>query len=220
MLGLLISSCTKDKSASSSGSALRFVLPPHPNVSDKSLNTSLSSSTSNFCYFVNVLGPGLSQTPYTCAPTKGVASGFAAPSSMVEMTVPRGDARIVELFGYVARAGETCSGLGSGLETVPVNRIFRMARAEGVDMNSDTTSVTLKMVFPGIKAHYGVQAGLASSCYASLQPIPVEATDVSSPLLAGNRYKVIGKLGSGSSPKFKSSGGTYRVNGGTVYVSQ
>ncbi len=201
-------------------SSVRFEMPPHPDVSLKALNQNVSASSVNFCYFANVLGTGISETPYSCAPRIGTNTGFVAPRSSVELEIIKGTGRVVEVYGYMTQAGETCSALPADLSGVPLNRVFRMGRVEGVDTSADTTTVTLTITFPGVNQHYGLQAGLDSSCYANLPPINDPGGTMDSPVQKGNLYTIKSRVSSGGSGPAVATGSNYQVLGGVAHVAQ
>src|SRR4051812_39824324 len=114
MLVIMSIGCGRKKAESSS---VRIALPDAPSALGKVSANSFDPTP--FCYIVNIVGDGISQVNAPCGPPEGATSGFAAPSSVVEVSVPRGTGRTVELFGYVPRSGETCGSVSGSLGSVP-----------------------------------------------------------------------------------------------------
>lgn len=199
-------------------SSISFKLPPHPDVSAKGTNQAFSGS--KFCYFVNVTGSGITQTPNNCAPTDGVNTGFVEPLTQVELTVAQGSSRTVEVFGYLPPDGVSCSGAGASLSSVPLNRLFLMGKKTGVTASGASTPVDIKIIFPGIRNHYGLQAGMASGCYANLPAIPDPMLGASSPLQVGSVYRIISKVSSGAASPQTAAGSSYSIQGSVTHVAQ
>ena len=166
ILVLTLVACTRKAADHSS---VHISLPGTPAQLKASSVQALSDPT--FCFYVNITGSGLTQTSSACAPAEGTSSGFVEPFAAVEILVPKGSGRTVELYGYIPRASETCATLGSALASVPVNRLFRLAQKPGIDMSADQVTVDLTEKFPGITQHYGLQGPLPPACYASLPPV-------------------------------------------------
>src|SRR5438552_2466711 len=133
-LVIVLSACSRK---SSDNSTVQVTLPSAPSGLRK---VSSLSAEPNFCYFINVTGSGLSQNSPTCSPAQGTGSGFADPGTTVSLTVSKGTGRSVELYGYVPKNSETCANLPTALANVAVNRLFRLAQVNGVDMSGDTTT--------------------------------------------------------------------------------
>lgn len=194
----LLNGCSFDQGGRS---RLEMTLPPHPVVSNKSTNTLTPQSAFPFCYLVNIRGDGIASTPSSCAPASGLNSGFREPSSKIEMDVPSGNPRTVELFGYIPRTGETCATAPSDLSAIPVNRLFKLGETPNVDMTPAEVIVTLEARFGGLNTHFGVSASLASSCFANLPPVTLPASNNSVPgVLIGNRLSLKAQIQGGEQP--------------------
>src|SRR5690606_27352661 len=59
------------------------------------------------CYAVSVTGPGITMSPsHICAPPTGLRAGFVEPGAMIEMQVPKGKDRKIELFAFLQSPGQ------------------------------------------------------------------------------------------------------------------
>lgn len=161
ILVITLSACARKAGDSSN---VRIQLPKAPTQLRSLANVSLTNPA--FCYYVNVLGSGIDQAGASCAPARGVASGFVIPETVVTLEVPKGSGRTVELFGYVPQGSETCATLGP-VSSVSVKNLYRLAQKTGIDMTGDETKVELEENFPGLSNHYGLQASLPASCYSN-----------------------------------------------------
>lgn len=167
VISILVITLTACVRPAGTSSTIRITLPSAPN---KLRKPAALGGTPTFCYFVNVTGSGIDQASTSCSPAQGVGSGFVDPLSTIEMSVPKGTGRTVELFGYVPGLNETCASLKS-LSTASLNHLFSLAKKSGIDMSADQTTVELDENFPGLTQHYGLQASLPSGCYANLPPL-------------------------------------------------
>ncbi|NQZ00664.1 MAG: hypothetical protein HRT45_08350 [Bdellovibrionales bacterium] len=207
--------CTRDMQENQS--KIVFRTPPSPNVNAKALNTQSLPTGETFCYALAVSGGGLDSEFLQCHPDAPIFSGFIEPSSQVAMTVPKGQNRKVELFGYRAKVGETCLSVnqknGRGLSKVDTGHLYAMGKQEGIDMTGDEVVVIIQMSFPGLTSHIGVTQPFPSSCFdGSSGPAPAEPAGGR---LAGAYYTVYGGISSGAGDS-ESSGTYYSVIRGGI----
>lgn len=120
----------------------------------------------------------------------------------------------MELYGYIASATEVCDS-SKALSAVPLNRLFRMAKIDGVDMSASQVVVDLTSQFPGLSQHFGIQGALPVACYAGLPAIPQESNDPISPVQTSASYVL--KSASGASATDASSV-SYKVKGVISHV--
>ena len=213
---LLLGACSRKQELDTS---VHFTTPGHPNLLARSMNQTLAAGTPTFCYFVNITGPGIPSSAGACSPAQGINAGFIPPSTSIAFTVPKGSGRTVEVFGYLAGAGQTCDGSKS-LSSVPLNRLFRMGRDTGVDMSSDTVNVDITVSFPGVTQNYGIQERLAVACLAGLPAIPLDGGGVGTAVQYGSQYVVKGQIGLGLTSNVLVSGSVYKVMGSVSHVVQ
>lgn len=196
---------------------MQFRLPPHPSVSVKSSNLKPQKTESGFCYYINITGPGISQTPYSCAPTEGINLGFLEPLKEIQIDVPYGNDRAIELYGYLARENEVCSELSSSLISVPINRLFRMAQKKQLEIATKQTEIVLEISFPGIFRNIGVDTGMNSDCFKNLEPI-LESSNSNSPIQAGKHFQIRSIAPLGSQIAQIASGSRHKIVGGLLHA--
>lgn len=215
-LGFLfvLGGCTR---ASEGTARLRFALPPHPSISEKSANYRPQADAPPFCYLVNIVGDGIKAEKQSCYPDAGARTPFLAPLTEASLEVDRGTRRTVELYGYVPRDGESCSSSGLDLQSVPLNRLFRLARQTEVAMDEPEVTVKLSVVFPGLPTHVGVQNGVDASCYSALPPVTLPTPPPLASVFRGQRFMMTGQVGGDGRP-VNASGSRFKVTHEVVYV--
>lgn len=211
---LVLGGCTRAKEGTA---RLRFALPPHPSISEKSANYRPQADAVPFCYLVNIVGDGINAEKQSCYPDAGVRTKFLAPLAEASLEVDRGAQRAVELYGYIPRDGETCASSGLDLQNVPLNRLYRLARQTGVAMNEPEVTVKLTVVFPGLPTHVGVQTGADVSCYSALPPVTLPAPPPLAGVFRGQRFMMTGHVGGDGKP-VSASGTRFKVTHEVVYV--
>ncbi len=211
---LLSLSCTRP---SGKDALMSISLPPDPNVSEKSVSAQ-AEQPAKFCYLVQIRGEGLGGGERACYPSSGIATELLPPLSQVQLSVARGQGRIVELFGYIPRAKENCQTAPRSLHDLPLNRLFLMGRVANINTDQDEVTVPLSISFPGLKNHLGITQQVESSCYAHLPPIVI-GSDPSSPtpVQNGANYSLIGQTGSAGMPGAM-KGNRYRIQQGAIDV--
>lgn len=188
---LTMAACSRN---SNDQARFELVLPPHPSINAKSLNLQPQASDLPFCYLVNIVGDGLSSQPNKCYPVAGIRSRFQPPLSHLTLDVPKGSHRSVELYGYIPRTNENCGDSGLDLQTVPVNRLFRLAVKNDIDMNADEVSVKLEVVHPGLANHFAVQTEQPTECYTNLPPISGSDVVVVNDSMTGQYFTLKGRV--------------------------
>lgn len=205
---LTLISCSRGENGQS---RLEITLPPHPSINAKSTNLNAQASEAPYCYLVNIVGEGLTSTPSKCYPNAGVRSGFMPPLSTLTLDVPKGSQRRVELYGYIPKTNETCASSGLDLQSVPLNRLFRLGLNENVEMNADEVVVRIEVVYPGITQHVGVQTRQPAECYSHLPPIDLSSTPlVVSDVIKGGRFQIVSEISSEGSQQTQ-TGSRFRI---------
>lgn len=168
---------------------IEIKLPPHPSISEKSTNYFVQRTLPTFCYILNVTGSGISSEVPNCRPSLGTHTSFLEPLSTATVEVEKGSDRSIELFGYIARTGETCASIQGDFKDVPLNRLYRLAGVKGVNIDRETVTVTLTVAFPGVPTHLGLQDSMESSCYSSLPAVEIGSDLVLMPsVLKSSRF--------------------------------
>lgn len=156
------------------------------------------------CYAVNVTGSGMGDTPSSCGPTMGTFKGFVEPSGSIEIELPYGSGRTIELFGYLKAAGDTspCPGFGGGWSPDFVNNSYVLGSKPNVSMLSPTVEVEVEITFPGVSSTIASQLSLPSSC-TTVPPAPSTAARLrnvhvasATQLASGGNHKILARVSS------------------------
>ena len=152
------------------------------------------------CYGVNVTALDLPTSPANaCAPPTSLRGGFVAAGSSIEMAVPKGLNRKVELFAYLQGIGQNlpCPLFGATLSATHLLNTYVVASATGVDMMNDVTVVELTADYPGDSNHIAQQFSLPASCTASVggSGSPRFYVSVDQRVATGGGIKLLGGVG-------------------------
>lgn len=159
-----------DRSSNGSTAQLTLRIPDSKHLLQKANSaTSLLPSNRKACFAVNVTGPGITMgEDNVCSFTSGIVSGFAESNSTIQLTVPKGANRKVEVFLYLSENTEdACPKASAALVASQIRNVFLVGTANGVDTMNDQTQVEITVQFPGTNNHLAQTLGLPSSCSAA-----------------------------------------------------
>ncbi len=187
-----------------------------PEALNKTENTGAPNTTMptdrKICYGVNVTGPGIAlQTPNTCSLASGLLAGFVEPGKTVEITVPRGENRSIELYAFLQSPGQNapCPQFAPSLSSNMVSRIYRVGSTSGVNLLKDTETVDITASFPGLANHIGQELGMPATCIATINPPQPTGFQVSSGagIATGGGKKLFGRIGTPAAANVATGGG-------------
>lgn len=168
-----LASCGPKKASSSS---ISIILPSAQNqkISSKAIQSNPSAlGAFDFtlaCFAVNVVGDGIDPKINSCGPNVGIFSGFKTPGSTVQMIVPTGKNRSVEVYLFNrASAGDSCPLDFSGPSP---DKFTLIGTVSAVDMTAPTTNVDITVAAPAAGVNLVTQLSLPGSCVASGTPPP------------------------------------------------
>ncbi len=125
------------------------------------------------CYGVNVTAPDIAVTaPNECSFRAGLLAGFVEPGATVELSVPKGSGRKVELYAFLQAVGENlpCPVLGPTLPADKLVSTYLVGVAEGINLQGDQVSVSIHASFPGLSQNIAQTLTFPSSCTAGAAP--------------------------------------------------
>gem|GEM_PF-5908373 len=192
LLGIL-SGC--GNSVSEERSRLTLKLPKSFSSSSKAslskTQSGLSSSPQLICFAVNVMATDLEVAGRkSCDPAYGQVTDFVPGGSEISLDIPSGNARSIELYYIVGQNG-TCPSFDAktGLGNLGSNRVHRLAKLEGVNMNDPEITVKLPISLPSHSNTLGVLESLPRDTEGENYKISVRVGPVST-LLKDNNNKI------------------------------
>lgn len=160
---------------------------------------SVMPSDRKACYGVNVTGTGIpTQQGSSCSPVSGVLGGFVEPGGNIEVEVPKGSGRKIELYAYLQGPGENvaCPQLVPTLSTAQLQHTYLIGTANDIDANSDVVTVNITASFPGLNTNLAQQLSLPATCAPVIVENPPHSRISNGRQIASSAgYKLIGNIG-------------------------
>lgn len=102
----------------------------------------------------------------SCNPPIGIHAGYVAAGGLLELDVPKGKYRKIELYALILNAGDNgpCPKLGPNMSVRQVANTYLVASVPSVNMLDDVTTVEITPDFPGLTNTVAQQQSLASNC--------------------------------------------------------
>lgn len=165
--------CQRDMSGGKSSITIR-VPEAHNKLSKTGGVGAMAAMPSNrkACYGINVTGPGIPINSASCGPQSGILAGFVEPGATVEVSVPKGEGRTIELYAYLQNVGDNlpCPALGASLPAAHLLNTYSVGTATNVAMTAESTVVYIDASFPGVTNHLASTLSLPSTCTAGASP--------------------------------------------------
>jgi len=135
-------------------------------------NTSLPASR-KVCYAVNITASDIPPKSAPCTPALGVFAGFIQEGGTIELEVPRGSGRQIDLYMYLLPQNNNgpCPQSTNSFAGLDLASLFLVGTQQNLDLSQDTQTVTIDVQFPGLTQHIGQQMNLPSSCVAQERTI-------------------------------------------------
>lgn len=134
------SGCTREMDKKASKVTLRL-----PSAQGKTIGAQSIDMTTT-CFAVNIYGEGINTSPNSCGITVGVYSGMTKGNGNIELDVPKGSNRTIELIRYdLANASDACptSFDPSNCSDISMCAMYRSGEALNVDTTDDEVLVTI-----------------------------------------------------------------------------
>jgi len=163
----------------------------------KNSNSEKVSSLSNafptnrkLCFGVNVLGSGIPESNPSCSPTLGLVGGFIEDGQILNLQVPRGTGRTIDLYLYSQQLGQPCPQT-TNLNSLNLQLIYKIGSATNVDTSKDETAVKIDAQYPGDASHLASNLSLPASCTSSFAQSPgIKMNLAIGQAVNGNNYKM------------------------------
>ena len=181
----------------------------------KSDVSTLSFDWASVCYIVNVTGPGVSESKANaCEIPTGVFKGSVPPGGSVELVVPRGANRRLEVFIYRRLAtGDTCPALQNGFGSTDRSRISRVAVVENILIDGDR-QVDVDVKVPTPADSLISQYSLAANCGPTTPFMGLKKISQGRTMQSGSSLAIEGGVSSAPS-EFVSAGPTLKIRANT-----
>ena len=157
------------REALDTNAVIKFQVPQANNTFNKAGSVgAMSAMPSNrkACYGVNITGPGIGTSKANlCSPSTGLTAGYVEPGANIELSVPRGSARKIEVFAFLQDVGQNnaCSQFNPSMSAAELLNTYRIGSTT-VDIQSAVVEVNISMDFPGESNHLASLLTLPSSC--------------------------------------------------------
>ena len=132
----------------------------------------------NVCFIVNVTTPEVPPKfpGGSCGIPVGVLSGSAKPGGSLELSVPFGSSRVLDVFAYVqANPSLPCPTVAGGFGALDLGKIVRVGRSNAFDTKAKQVEVAVTVTQPATATDIVEQYGMPPSCRPVSQPPPAGA---------------------------------------------
>jgi hypothetical protein len=170
---LLLASCAqKNNDGRNGGGAvkIRIATPSNPIGSQKMVAMAALPSDRKACYAVNVTGLNIAVAPGAgCAPGLGSVGGFVQAGGELNVAVPKGTSRRVELYLYLMAPGDNgpCPAIGNPMAESRLGSTYLLGATENVTLAKDEEEVTIQASFPGVTQHLPRQLSMSTACISA-----------------------------------------------------
>lgn len=197
-----VTACNRAKPKTSSTISIRA--PGDPAFLGKSDTQSLATIPAGrkVCYGVTVTGPGITTNPpSTCNPNTGLIAGFVEANGLLELNVPRGTGRQIDLYLYLMNSGDNgpCPKMNAAFSANELLQTYRIGSALNISLVNDVETVAIAADFPGVSSNLAQQLSLPASCTAGAVLPPNRAgfhISTSMQTATGGGFKLLGRVGS------------------------
>lgn len=206
-----LSSCQMSQDLESETQSKLTVLLPEAIYLNHIESESLEGS---LCYFINVKAADIPTKSHACFPEVGIQTDLLSPSTEIELSIPSGLKRKIELWGYQPAVGETCQSLGSlnphlSSHVFKSDRVYRLGEVVDVDLTRSVESIGLTMQIPTFGQHYAAVQGFTAASGCPISRLPDADDDaedddelIATPLACPTGYILIPALAGYSADPF------------------
>ncbi|MCB9025404.1 MAG: hypothetical protein H6625_03730 [Bdellovibrionaceae bacterium] len=161
-----LASCSRE---SSDYSSLMVQLPEHLSK-NKVAGLGFQDDVAKICYAVNVVGPGLPAGSNACGPVPGVFSAFMPAGSQLELLVPNGTGRTVELYMLALNAtNDTCPKWDQACDSKFNCGVYKVGQKTNVDTTKSETIVEILLDFKNWNDHVVKQSAQPNLCAGKVE---------------------------------------------------
>lgn len=119
------------------------------------------------CYAVNITAGDIpAVTSASCSFPMGLTAGFVEEGQTIQLEVPRGENRKIELYAFLYPTGDnsSCPEFVKTLTPQQMASTYRVAVTGNVSMVEPEVTVEMQMDFPGVAQNISQQLGLPAGC--------------------------------------------------------
>lgn len=125
------------------------------------------------CYAVNVTAADLPTAVDVCSPATGVVAGFAPANTNLEVIVPQGFSRKIELLMYLypKTSTEPCPSITAKVNSAILNSVYVVGTVPSVNFLNAEETISIEVNFPGLSQHIAQQFSLPANCATGATPV-------------------------------------------------
>lgn len=118
------------------------------------------------CYGVSISGPGIETHSGSCSPQLGALAGYVGEGGTIELQVPSGQQRKIDLYMYLlpANSNASCPQLVHPLAMNDLQNIYLVGSVSGVNLVNEVETVEIPVNFTGVHNHIARQLTLPATC--------------------------------------------------------
>ncbi len=196
-LGFLISSCNRPQAEDDERSVISIQAPQ-----SKIGSLSVIPSTRKACFGVNISAADIeAPKKKECSPGLSLFAGFVEAGANLELEVPRGSGRKIDLYLYLQKSGENnpCPQMSTYFSQSDLGQLYFLGSTENISLTKSVETVTITANFPGESQNLFQQLSLPASCVTSTSPSSNNSGArifVGSGVSVGSGMKLYGRVGS------------------------
>lgn len=126
-------------------------------------------SDKKLCFGVNILGEGIETKTDSCQPKLGMTGGFVVSGETIELEVPKGRGRQVELYLLILPTDKTCPNVDDK-KSIDPKLLYKVATSNDVDMSKNVTEITMLIDYQGPGTDVATVGGFPASCLSNNSP--------------------------------------------------
>lgn len=219
VITIAVSALTACQRAGKSGASSSLIIQtPNRQQLSKSNLQALAALPSDrkICFGVSILGPGIDGfSGSSCAPATGVVGGFVDEGQALELFVPRGENRTVDLLLFTLPVGSTaaCPTMGQNLQGENLKSTYLIGTKTGVSLLNDVETVEIAVSFPGVANSVASQLNVPATCTPGSAPNKSGFfVSTAAGSITGTGFKLLGKIGRPQSGT-TATGSGYKLHG-------
>lgn len=164
------------------------------------------------CFGVSIDAADIPSNSAECSPQTGIVAGFVEAGGTLEVEVPRGSARRIDLYAYLQDLASPCPKMPSKLDGEMSLQTYRVAVIERIDLLDTEQVVNMKAVFPGRSQHLAQQLNYPASCLPRpRRSNPGFLISSGAQVATGGNFELRGRIGKPLHRPSSMSGGNFRL---------
>lgn len=170
------------------------------------------------CFGVNVTATDISSNYPSCSPKTGIVKGYVESDQVVEVDVPVGKARKIDLYLLLQPSGQNnpCPNIGPNFAGSQLTNTYLIGSTTA-DIVNQIETVSITASFPGLSANIAQTNAMPSSCTAGSAPSngnPNFHVGADTGTIVGAGYRIKSRIGTQvSGSALTGTGYRLKVNG-------